>query len=96
MHPGYERILTGGLSVALARIFFQELVNFGNELGEIDRFCLEIITANFQALVAIFNQSVGRQGDDGDMLDAVNLPDFSGGFPAIHNRQADVHQNQVW
>ena len=55
------------------------------------------VEAGLHAALDVFVEGVGREGDDGDgtCVRAFHLPDGPGGFEAVHDRHAHVHQDGV-
>ena len=62
---------------------------------QFDGFGVVVVAAGFHRLLAIAGHRVRRQRDDRDVLRRGVGFDRARGFPAVHHRQAHVHQHDV-
>jgi len=54
------------------------------------------VTSRFERPGTVFGHGMGTQSNDRNVLSCLVAFKVSGGFPSVHNRQAHIHQDNVW
>src|SRR5882672_10339787 len=84
------------LLLAFAFAFAQQLRHQLRQFSRIDRLGDVAVTARLGGFLFVPLHGEGRQGDHRDVLQPFVVLQFACKREAVHSRQGDVHENQVW
>src|SRR5438094_37732 len=82
-----SRLAGGGADQALELLAHEVRIDDG--LGEV------VVAADGARLLLVTGHRLRGEGDDAHAVAAVHLADAPGGFPAVHDRHLQVHEDQV-
>ena len=73
----------------------EQRVDLAEQAFELHRFGVVVLASGFETAFAVTGHGVGGQGDHRDLARLLPGFDLAGGLPAVHDRQAHVHQDEI-